>query len=193
MLGYLIVFLAIRFAAVLGRFLLAPYNERFRVIPMDTAAARYWYLRLRIIVGWMVFAFVTRGYQGALGISPAAVDIVGAALGLCWLAILLEAVVAPAGRDERRNTLPETERDPSLSRVKQNVLLTCGSVLLWGLRLAGIMPAFWLLAVVIVWPLADRLTRRAVEHLLRPPGTTQIPGIADAGHGLSRARACARC
>ncbi len=67
-LGYLIVFLAIRIAAVLGRFLLAPYNERFRVIPMDSAAARYWYLRLRIIVGWLVFAFVTRELQGALGI-----------------------------------------------------------------------------------------------------------------------------
>ena len=39
------------------------------------------------------------------------------------------------------------------------------------------MPAFWLLAVMIVWPLADRLTRRAVEHLLRPPGTIEIAGV----------------
>jgi len=49
-------------------------------------------------------------------------------------------------------------------------------VLLLGLRVAGMMAAFWLLAVVIVWPLADRLTRRAVEHLLRPPGATEIAG-----------------
>src|SRR5579862_2260266 len=45
-LGYLIVFLAVRMAAVLGKFLLAPRNERFRVIPMDSAAARFWYVRL---------------------------------------------------------------------------------------------------------------------------------------------------
>ena len=91
-LGYLIVFLAIRFTAVLGRFLLAPYNERFRVIPMDTAAARYWHLRWRLIVGWIVLALVTRGIEETLGISPATVDIVGAAFGLSWLAILMEAV-----------------------------------------------------------------------------------------------------
>ena len=176
-LGYLIVFLAIRIAAVLGRFLLAPYNERFRVIPMDSAAARYWYLRLRIIVGWLVFAFVTRELQGALGISPAAVDIVGAALGLCWIAILLEALWRRPV-DTSAVALPETARETHrLSRVKQNVLLTVGLVLLWGLRLAGMMPAFWLLAVVLAWPLADRLTRRAVEHLLRPPGTTEIVGV----------------
>jgi small-conductance mechanosensitive channel len=64
-----------------------------------------------------------------------------------------------------------------LSWVKVNALLTVGLVLLWGLRTAGAMPAFWLLAVVIVWPLADRMTRRAVEHLLRPPGTTEVAGL----------------
>ncbi|HXC14172.1 MAG TPA: mechanosensitive ion channel family protein [Stellaceae bacterium] len=171
-LGYLIVFLAVRFTAVLGRFLLAPYNERFRVIPMDTAAARYWHLRWRLIVGWIVLALVTRGIEETLGISPATVDIVGAAFGFSWLAILMEAVW-------RRPVATSVEIVPEnrhLSRVKLNVLLTAALVLLWGLRVAGAMPAFWLLAVVIVWPLADRLTRRAVEHLLRPPGTTQIPG-----------------
>ena len=46
-LSYLIVFLAVRMAGVLGRFLLAPHNERFRVIPTNTVTARYWHLRLR--------------------------------------------------------------------------------------------------------------------------------------------------
>jgi len=55
--------------------------------------------------------------------------------------------------------------------------LTAGLVLLWALRVAAAMPAFWLLAVLILWPLADRLTRRAVEHLLRPPGTAEIAGL----------------
>ncbi len=91
-LGFLIVLLAIRITAVLGRFLLAPYNEQFRVIPMDTAAARYWYLRLRIIVGWLALGLVARGLEDAFGISAAAVNVVGAILGLSWIAIVLEAL-----------------------------------------------------------------------------------------------------
>jgi small-conductance mechanosensitive channel len=80
-----------------------------------------------------------------------------------------------ASSDETGNEVtPEARRS---SRVKVNALLTAGLVLLWGLRVAGMMPAFWLLAVVIVWPLADRLTRRAVEHLLRPPGTIEVAGL----------------
>jgi small-conductance mechanosensitive channel len=176
-LSYLIVFLAIRIAAVLGRFLLAPYNERFRVIPMDSAAARYWYLRLRLFVGWLALGLVTRELLDDLGISPAAVNLVGAALGLCSLAILMEAVWRRpvASSDEAGNEVtPEARR---LRWVKVNALLTVGLVLLWGLRTAGAMPAFWLLAVIIVWPLADRITRRAVEHLLRPPGTTEVAGL----------------
>ncbi|HEY3912817.1 MAG TPA: mechanosensitive ion channel family protein [Stellaceae bacterium] len=176
-LGYLVVFLAIRIAAVLGRFLLSPYNDRFRVIPMDGAAARYWYLRFRIIIGWLALGLVTRGLLGAVGISPAAVDVLGSSLGLVTLALLLEALwrrpVAP-GSESGAELRPETHH---LGRVKLNALLTAGLVLLWGLRVAGAMPAFWLLAVVIIWPLADRLTRRSVEHLLRPPGTTAIAGV----------------
>jgi small-conductance mechanosensitive channel len=176
-LGYLIVFLAIRMAAVLGRFLLAPYNDRFRVIPMSSAAARYWYLRLRIIVGWLVLGLVTRGLEGTVGMSPVAIDIIGAILGLLWLAILMEALWRrpAAGSDEAG--VEKAHETRHLSRVKLNVLLTLALLLLWGLRVAGAMPAFWLLAVAIAWPLADSLTRRAVEHLLRPPGTAEIVGV----------------
>jgi hypothetical protein len=80
-----------------------------------------------------------------------------------------------ASSDEAGNQVTPGAR--RLSRVKVNALLTVGLVLLWGLRTPGAMPAFWLLAVVIVWPLADRMTRRAVEHLLRPPGATEVSGL----------------
>jgi moderate conductance mechanosensitive channel len=175
-LGYLVVFLAIRIAGVLGRFLLAPYNERFRVIPMDSAAARYWYLRLLLVIGWLALGLVTRELLGAVGISPEAVNIVAYILGLVTLAILLEALWRRPTEsvEAESDTARETRR---LSGVKVNALLTAGLVLLWGLRVADMMPAFWLLAVVIVWPLADRLTRRAVEHLLRPPGTAEVAGL----------------
>jgi small-conductance mechanosensitive channel len=175
-LGYLLVFLAIRIAAVLGRFLLAPYNERMRIIPMNAAAARYWYVRLKLIAGWLVLGLVTKGVLGALEVSPDARDIVGYSFGLGALALLLEAVwrrpVDTAGAG------PELVREHHrLSHFKLNALLTAGLILLYGLRVAGTMPAFWLLLVVLVWPLADRLTRLGVEHILRPPGTAEAAGV----------------
>ncbi len=69
-----------------------------------------------------------------------------------------------------------------LSRIKLNALLTAGFVLLWGLRVAGMMPAFWLLAVVIVWPLADRVdpARRSSTCCGRPvrPKLPSVPTLA---------------
>ncbi len=175
-LGYLIVFLAIRIAAVLGRFLLAPRNERFRIIPMDSAAARFWYVRLKLVVGWTALALVTKGVLGVLEVSPAAREIIGYAFGLGTLAILLEAIWRrpPENAETGPEALHESRR---LSRVKLNALLTAGLVLLWGLRVAGTMPAFWLLLVLLIWPLADRLSRRGVEHILRPPGTAEAVGV----------------
>ncbi|MGL1133883.1 hypothetical protein ACSTLP_24710, partial [Vibrio parahaemolyticus] len=38
-LNYLLALLALRMSVVIGRFLLAPGGERFRIIPMDTASA----------------------------------------------------------------------------------------------------------------------------------------------------------
>jgi moderate conductance mechanosensitive channel len=175
--AYLMVFLSIRIAAVLGRFLLAPRNERFRVIPMDTAAARFWHVRLKIIIGWIVLALVARDVEEALGISPGVVNDVGAVFGLVWLAILMETIwrrPVENGGEFAPEITHETRR---LSRIKLNALLTLGLLLLFGLKVAGAMPAFWLLAVVIAWPLADFLTRRSVEHLLRPPGSTEIAAV----------------
>ncbi len=174
-LGYLIVFLAVRIADVLGRFLLAPKNERFRVIPMDSQAARFWYLRMKLVVGWVVLGLVTKEVLGALEISPAARDIVGYAFGLGALAILLEAIWRRPEEDAEMTVEPISE-SRHLSRLKLNALLTAGLILLWTLRVAGTMPAFWFLLVAMIWPVADRLSRRGVAHILRPPGTTEAVG-----------------
>jgi moderate conductance mechanosensitive channel len=45
-LGWLIAFVVIRVAAAVGDLLLAPDQERFRIIPTDGAAARFWHRRL---------------------------------------------------------------------------------------------------------------------------------------------------
>ena len=123
---------------------------------------------------------------GALEISLPARDIVGYAFGLGTLAILLEAIWRRPDENAEAEAEHEVRR---FSRVKINALLTTGLVLLWGLRVANMMPAFWLLACgARVWPLADRLTRRAVEHLLRPPGTAEVTGSPSLLAVFARAR-----
>jgi hypothetical protein len=40
----------------------------------------------------------------------------------------------------------------------------------------SVMPGFWLVLVIIILPPAISASRRAVEHLLRPPGSAQAGG-----------------
>jgi moderate conductance mechanosensitive channel len=171
-LGYLIAFLVTRIAVVVGHFLLAPDAERFRIIPMETVAARFWCRRLAVFVGWFAFGYVTVGFLSTLGFSVEGRQLVAYLLGLGLLAIALEAVW-------RRPVAPEhVAEGPSvktrrLGRSAQNALLSLCSVILWGLWVARAMPGFWLVLVVISLPLAIAVSRRAVEHLLRPPGSAE--------------------
>jgi small-conductance mechanosensitive channel len=171
-LGNLVAFLATRIAVVVGNLLLAPDAERFRIIPMDTAAARFWCRRLAVFVGWFAFGYVNVGFLSTLGFSVEGRQLVAYLLGLGLLAIALESVWRrPTAPDQVAEAPPvKTHR---LGRGGQNALLSLCAVLLWGLWVARAMPAFWLVLVVIGLPLAIAVSRRAVEHLLRPPGSAE--------------------
>ena len=170
--GVLVVFLVIRVAAVVGHLLLAPAHEHFRIVPMETAAARFWWRRLTAFVGWFAFGWVWIGIQRSLGVALEARQLIAYTLGLVLMAIALDAVWRrPAAADEADAAVPERRR---LGSGGQNTLLSVGVVLLWGMWVAGAMASFWLLLVVMVLPLAIGITRRAVEHVLRPPGSAEI-------------------
>src|SRR5262245_11314713 len=57
-LGFLIVYVAIQIAIATGDLLLAPDDERFRIIPTNAAAARFWCRRLTVFAGWLAFVWV---------------------------------------------------------------------------------------------------------------------------------------
>ena len=170
--GYLVALLVTRIAVVVGHFLLAPNAERFRIIPTDTMAARFWCRRLTAFVGWFAFGWVTVALLSTLGFSAEERHLVAYVLGLGLLAIALECVWrGPVAQDQGSEApLPETHR---LGRGARNALLSVGIVLLWGLWVASAMPSFWLVLVIIALPLTNRITERAVEHLLQPPGAPQ--------------------
>ena len=159
-LGYLLAFLVLRLFLVAGRFLLAPGGERFRILPMSTPAAWFWYRRLGLFSGWLAFGWVTIGLLGTLGMAVDARYVVAYLLGLGLLAIGLESVWrAPSER---------------LGRARK-WLLSLYYVLLWILWAINAMHAFWLAVAVFGLPAAIAAMQRAVTHVLRPPGA------ADAG------------
>jgi moderate conductance mechanosensitive channel len=171
--GYLVAALAIRATMVVSRLLLAPKAERYRVVPMERAAAWFWYRRFTAFVGVFAFGWVLFGLGATLGYSLEARQIVAYALGLILLAIALEAVwhrpPAPAELVE-----PSSERKHyRLGHGARNVLLSIGIVLLWVLWVLHAMMSFWFVLVAIALPLAISITRRAVEHLLRPPDSAE--------------------
>jgi hypothetical protein len=144
---------------------------------MDSAAVRFWQRRLVWFVGWFAFGWVIVGFGVTLGYTLEARQLVAYALGLVLLAIALDAV------SRRPVALDVTGEGPSpvthhFGRGTVNTVLTIGIVLLWVCWVARAMASFWLLLVVMTLPLAISVTRRAIENVLRPPGSTQAEGGA---------------
>jgi small-conductance mechanosensitive channel len=173
LLGYLVAVLVTRIAVVVGHFLLAPDDERFRIVPTDTVAARFWSRRLTAFVGWLAFGWVTLSLLSTLGFSLEERHLVAYVLGLGLLAIALESVWRRPVAPDRETEAPAPRR-LRLGRGAQNALLSVGIVLLWALWLAEAMPGFWLVLVIVALPLANSVIRRTVAHLLEPPGSLQV-------------------
>src|SRR5262245_12850943 len=142
-LGYLVAFLITRLALVLTRFLLAPGGERFRIVPMSTAAAWFWHRRIGFFVGWLAVGWVTVSLLGTLGVAPPVRQLVAYALGLVLLAIGLEV----AWRRPRENAGAERPL-----RRASHWLLSAYFVLLWLLWVVSAMPGFWIAVVALGLP-----------------------------------------
>jgi small-conductance mechanosensitive channel len=170
--GYLIAFVVLRVANAVGHLLLAPHHDHFRIIPMDSVAALFWCRRLTAFVGVFAFGWVLVGLGATLGWSLDGRQIVAYALGLILLAIALEAVWRRPMPTEGAGEPVLPAKHHRLGHGARNALLSIGIVLLWVLWVLHAM-SFWLLLVAITLPLAIGVTRRALEHLLRPPGSAE--------------------
>jgi small-conductance mechanosensitive channel len=140
--------------------------EAIRVIPMTNEAARFWYRRMVLFIGWFAFGWATVELVHTLGFPPEGRKLVAYVLGIGLLAIAAEAVwrwptsAAPA---------PEASERPPRRHALGTWLLSLYLALLWGLWVAGLMGLFWLLVVAVVLPQAIAITQQAARHLLRPP------------------------
>lgn len=176
-LGYLMAFLILRIAIVICRFLLAPGGERFRIVPMSTEAAYFWYRRIATAVGWFAFSWVTVGLLDTLGVSDDGRRVVAYGAGLILLAIGLEAVWR---RPAVLREITEADVEVKDRFVTVSAAVSAYFFLLWLLWVATAMPAFWFVVVVITLPAAIRTARQSVNHILRPPGSSaesEIPTV----------------
>lgn len=159
LLGALLVVLAIRVTIIVGRFLLSPGAEKFRIVPMTTEAARFWHKRLVLFVGTFVFGWVTIALVlRTLGVAPPHLSLIAYALGLAPLIVALETIWR---RLEARHDSGERK---ILTPLAASIVL----VVIWLTWVVGAMPSFWLLVVLFFTPLAIGITRRSILHLLRP-------------------------
>lgn len=170
-LGFLLAFLAVRLATVVGRFLLAPGTrryrnaERFRIVPMSTPRARFWQWRIELAVAWFSFGGVSVDLLRTLGVAVEARRLIAYALGLGLLGLGLEIVWR---RPQEADGNP-----PSSSQLGERTwrwLVSAYLVGLWFLWVAGVMAAFWLAVIVVGLPAVIAVAQRSVNHLLRPPG-----------------------
>jgi moderate conductance mechanosensitive channel len=159
-LAYLLVFLAIRLVLVLGRILLAPGAERFRVVPMATASARFWFLWSAVLIGWFAFVNITLDVLTLLGVSEPARYLVGLACGVVLVALTLFVVW--------RHPERESGLRPRRSQRVGTWLLSIYVVLVWLLLFTGSVAPFYVGVILLLLPIAIRGTDLAVNHVLRP-------------------------
>ena len=162
-LGYLVVFLIVRLVLVLGRFLLAPGAERFRLVPMATATARFWFFWSAVLVGWFFFVEFTLRSLEILGVSRPAGYLVGLACGIVLVGLALYVI----WRHPERETGERASRTHRLGAW----LLSLYVVVVWLLLFTGSVAPFYVGVVLLLLPLALRGAKLAVDHVRRPAGS----------------------
>jgi moderate conductance mechanosensitive channel len=172
-LGYLIVFLIVRLTLVLGRILLAPGAERFRVVPMATATARFWFVWSAVLVGWFYFVKVTLAALATLGVSRPAGYLIALACGVVLVGLALYVVWRHPARD--------TGLPASRTHRLGAWLLSLYVIVVWLLLFTGSAAPFYVGVVLLLLPIVIRGVDLAVKHLLRPTGSETadaLPSVA---------------
>jgi moderate conductance mechanosensitive channel len=156
---FLAAFVLFRAVLIVSRTLLAPGDDRLRILPV--ADPQFMYGRIALFAGWLAFGWVVANWLGLLGMDLPSRQLVAYAMGLVLLGIAVEAVW---GR----------------SRV-----LAIGFVAAWIFWVVGARGLFWLAVIAVVLPDVLRLVQAGVDHALRPAGAAlaETRGVLAAAFG----------
>jgi small-conductance mechanosensitive channel len=157
LLRLLVAIVMARLSMTVGRLLFAPGAEKFRMLPIDTAEAWFWYRRLVLIVSFFAFGYSVVSWLSEQGVDEGVWRLVGYSFSLVLQLLVLEMVWRrPGQRDEHFKTV--------------GWLLTVAFVVLLLLRFGGAFPLFWLGALVLGVYGVMRLVTAIATHLQRAPG-----------------------
>ena len=162
-LAYLLVFLIVRLVLVLGRILLAPGAERFRVIPMATATARFWFVWSTVLVGWFAFVKITLDVLATLGVSRPAGYLIGLLCGVVLVGLTLHVVW--------RHPVRTSGERASHGHPLVTWLLSLYVIVVWLLLFTGSVTPFYIGVILLLLPIALWSVHLAIAHLLRPAGS----------------------
>lgn len=165
---YLISFVVVRFALVMGRFAYSPGIERFRVIPMRTAAAYFWHRWQAILVATAAFGWGSAALLHRLGVSEPERVLVQYGFGLLFV---LQAIwMAWAGR---YLLVPDSNEPDQGRRLPLATIIplfvTAFLPLIWLLFVAGANEVAWLLIVAAALPVGIRILQQTIGNLMRAP------------------------
>ncbi|MGF1611104.1 MAG: mechanosensitive ion channel family protein [Kiloniellales bacterium] len=173
-LAYLLLFLIVEFVLVLGRVILAPAAERFRVVPMTTEAARFWFTWSAVLVGWFVFLKVSLNVLADLGMSRPP----GYLIALLGSIVLLALTLFVVWRHPLRDGSEPASRQNRLGAWVLSLYL----VAVWLLLLTGSAKPFYIGVILLLLPIVIRCARLGVNHVLRPAGSEgrddAVPSLA---------------
>jgi moderate conductance mechanosensitive channel len=178
---YLIVFLVIRLTRVLGGIILSPDAERFRIVPITNASARFWHVWSAVLFGYYFFVKVTLGLLATLGVGRAADYLVGLACGVVLLGLALFVLWRHPTSDGR-------VREHHRHRLG-SWLLSLYLVIVWLLLFTGSATPFYIGIILLLLPIAIRVNRLAVNHLLRPTASGSVAHAMPSLAGASLERA----
>ncbi|BCH33889.1 mechanosensitive ion channel protein MscS [Mesorhizobium sp. L-8-10] len=159
-LTYLVAFIVVRAVIAIARTVLAPEptvasgEGAPRMIATGDAAARFWYRRLVIFIGYLMAGWATVSLLPRLKFPYYDVALIAYVLGAGLLALAIEIVW--------RRPRSDTSSEPS---VVVNWLLTGYLVVLWGLWIAGMNGALWVGIYALVLPRAMSIAGQVAQAL----------------------------
>ena len=142
-LAFLAAFVVFRAVLVATRALLAPGDDRLRILPV--AEPQLAYARIALFAAWLGLGWVVITWLTLLGMDLPSRQIIAYALGLGLLAIAVEAVW------------------------RRSRVMAAGFIVAWVFWVLGARGLFWLAVIATVLPDVMRLAQAGVDHALRPP------------------------
>jgi small-conductance mechanosensitive channel len=160
----LLAFVVFRFIRTIARLLLGPdgtaSENQTRLVEIDDAGARFWYVRVQLLAGIFMLGWAIASLMRPLGFSGDAALLVAYLFGLGLLGVAIETVWrSPARKDTSSST--------------KAWLRTFFLVILWLIWVAGFVGILWVGIYALVLPRAVSGVGRIAERLAgRSEGTT---------------------